>query len=82
MQNSNTLREGQEQGKEEGMDSERSSYMKLLIGMATDELMGRGPTPKALISNLRTVADNLEKMLPNPCDEEGRPLKSVARRKK
>ena len=56
------------------MDEQKRKYMKLLIGMATDELMGRGCTPKAMISNLRAVADNLEKMLPDPCDDEGRPL--------
>jgi hypothetical protein len=50
---------------------QKSAYMKMLIGMATDVLMGRGPTPKALISNLRTTADALEKMLPENCDEEG-----------
>lgn len=54
------------------MSTIRDDYLRTLIGMATDTLLGRGPSPRALISNLRIVADHLEEMLPADCDEEGR----------
>ncbi len=53
------------------MNKNKDEYMTLLIGMATDELLGRGPTPMAMVSNLRAISDHLEKMLPDSHDEEG-----------
>ena len=47
-------------------------YVRCVAGMATDELMGRGPTRKAFIENLRVIADQMEavnseiKMPPKP----------------
>ena len=54
------------------IEEQKIRYMQTLMAMARDEIMGRGPTPKAMIANLRAIADNLERMLPEGCDEEGR----------
>lgn len=40
-------------------------YVQLVAGMATDAMLGRGPTPRAFVNNLRLIADQMEDLLPN-----------------
>jgi hypothetical protein len=42
-----------------------TNYVRLLLSMATDYLMGNGPTQRAFIQNLRTIADHMESILNN-----------------
>lgn len=43
---------------------EWKKYVDLLLGMATDEKLERGPTKAAFIQNLRLIADKMEELLP------------------
>ena len=40
-------------------------YVQLVAGMATDMMLGMGPTPEAFVNNLRLIADQMEDLLPN-----------------
>jgi hypothetical protein len=42
-----------------------TNYVRLLLSMATDYLMSRGPTQQAFIQSLRTIADHMEAILNN-----------------
>lgn len=54
------------------MKDERRGYIELLISLATADLLGKGATPRGMISNLRSIADALERMIPDGADSEGR----------
>ena len=46
--------------------SEWDEYVRLLLSMATDTLMGCGPSTKqTFVMNLRIIADNMEKLILN-----------------
>ena len=46
--------------------SEWDEYVRLLLSMATDTLMGCGPSTRGtFVANLRIIADNMEKLIPN-----------------
>jgi len=49
--------------------SEWTEFVKLLHGMATDELMGNGPTKGAFVGNLRIIANRMESLIPNTGNE-------------
>jgi len=51
---------------------DRRKYIELLISMALDDLQEAGPTPRAMVYNLRMIADELERMIPADADNEGR----------
>lgn len=39
-------------------------YVRLVHSMATDALLGRGPTPEAFVGNLKLIARHMEELLP------------------
>ena len=55
----------------------RKEYLELIVSMGIDALTGSGPTPRAMIANLRMIADELEKMIPEGADEKGRDVQNM-----
>jgi hypothetical protein len=53
----------------ERIGSEWTEFVKLLHGMATDDLMGNGPTKVAFVQNLRIIANRMESLIPNTGNE-------------
>ena len=45
------------------LGSDWEKHIKLVASMASDAMLGRGPTPKAFISNLRLIATLMEEVL-------------------
>ena len=45
--------------------SEWDKHVRLVASMATDTLLGKGPSTRGFIANLRLIADSMEKLLPN-----------------
>jgi hypothetical protein len=49
----------------DAIGSEWDKHVQLVASMATDTLLGKGPSTRGFIANLRMIADSMEKLLPN-----------------
>ena len=45
------------------MHNEWCKYVDLIASMHIDHMLGKGPTKAAFVSNLRIIADQMEKLL-------------------